>query len=1347
MELKGVNRDMPLEHIPEQSWIYARNIVIGKDYKSIKNEKGFVQDIDIDYDIIGIISCPSEYVVFSSNNTNLEIGVVRSGSYSKIIRTQHIPSSSSNPIFGVYRYDYNGNLIVVWSDNSDVPRILNLDNLPFSVDEDYELVNSEQVLLTKLYPDFKIPDIDLNSVDEGGSILSGVHYFTMQYEIEDNIYSDWITISQPVTITDSGKSEGFYQYDGCEAGTVTSKSITMSIANIDTRYNKYRIGVISKVNNQLSQKIIGTYEISNENLFTYSGNENEGELSLEEIFVNNQTYSKVGTMCTIRNSLVIGNLEEEEELKYQKYANNIEITYVADDFANLDDVGASYKDEMFIYNKRGFMPGEVYAFYVRFGLKNGKYSKAFHIPGREANTGDKNDTGVSVGTDIYTDAKKFHFENTAVTTGNQMGYWENSDEQYPNDDEFDGTEDYDGNAISGGRDLRGTNVKHHKFPTVNFMESNSLDYVKDASSSGATNNRKVKLETPETPSPYVSNEWERLLSFTNKTSNATDLLKVETYGTKQKYCKIIALEDGVDVNLDYYLGGTFWGLTSGSIEDPDGIEVTVEIGKYDDSTGTSSVIDTDTVVLQAEISDDSESVSLDKDDYIYINCYTDRVDGTIVDADGDFYGNVTITVDDEAGADATIKGRILGIKASNIAIPDYLKGEVEFAEILYAKRNLSNSLVAAQSEYFSTGSDNARIYPFDLMTAKPGLSIDYMTSEVRVSSQIMTHTTQTTVSAGDFVNQITKARYLPFDNTSTNPSNENYQDCIYIETDSNLSATLTLATFYSFKSNCYKGFQSQQLVSTGYRKRISIQDSVDMEYVYGGDTFCNLHGITRSAGSENNVTYYLYCCYSVSNIGLRHTTDDLESTYYPQYNVIDDTEGKGTTYDDTPDETDSLWTDIEDAGGYTNFQEWQQQWNYNSDYSSVNDLTYSEIFNYLVVDNNEFPYRVAKSTVQADESLSNGWRRFLPLEYRECSREKGEITNVIADGNDLLVSHEYALFVLPFNKNLELDNQTIALGNPTIFSPEQVEIMPDGSGYVGNSSKFVPKLTKVGIVFVDIERGKIFLYSNKKVDEISKYGLKEYFSNNLNGPYDDSFVNNTISVSWDDSNDRLVFCNKNYNDETVPAIDNSFYMSYYPIVKYWAGWHDYDCNYTFNNRDGLYFVNGDKVYYHSTDTSGQYGTYTGDNKESIIDIVFNDPKYIEKQLESILIRNLVISNGVYDYDKTLTKIIIYTYNKHSDLQTLTPYTFNSGNIRNTGGTWKYNNFRNVLNDSNYQLIDLDEIDPLVVETLPGAKVFSNWYDKQQMIDNFFVVRLIYDNEDDDEITITNVSIHKRDKNR
>lgn len=60
------------------------------------------------------------------------------------------------------------------------------------------------------------------------------------------------------------------------------------------------------------------------------------------------------------------------------------------------------------------------------------------------------------------DARKFHFRSYSGANG--MGFWQNEDEIYPDTEDWDIWDvTADGNGVATGMDIRGDNVRHHKF--------------------------------------------------------------------------------------------------------------------------------------------------------------------------------------------------------------------------------------------------------------------------------------------------------------------------------------------------------------------------------------------------------------------------------------------------------------------------------------------------------------------------------------------------------------------------------------------------------------------------------------------------------------------------------------------------------------------------------------------------------------------------------------------------------------------------------------------------------------------------------------------------------------------
>ena len=100
-------------------------------------------------------------------------------------------------------------------------------------------------------------------------------------------------------------------------------------------------------------------------IVTYTGKESSSNLLLEDITVGNDTYSTAKSITYFESKLYLGNLTSHEDFNYQPYAMDIKSEWVRD-FVDINSVKGSYKDELMVYNKRGFRPDEVYAFIYPF---------------------------------------------------------------------------------------------------------------------------------------------------------------------------------------------------------------------------------------------------------------------------------------------------------------------------------------------------------------------------------------------------------------------------------------------------------------------------------------------------------------------------------------------------------------------------------------------------------------------------------------------------------------------------------------------------------------------------------------------------------------------------------------------------------------------------------------------------------------------------------------------------------------------------------------------------------------------------------------------------------------------
>lgn len=148
---------------------------------------------------------------------------------------------------------------------------------------------------------------------------------------------------------------------------------------------------------------------------------------------------------------------------------------------------AGYRDPNNLFKRKGYRRGEVYAFYISFVLKDGSETYAYHIPGREKIETFEDDwtafetgAGSNLGAIAFAiktgeirsydpNAKVYQYFDTSymgsVPTVSNMGYWQNLNEFYPNNENFEIWDVASDGTSYKVSDLFNTNIRHHKMPS------------------------------------------------------------------------------------------------------------------------------------------------------------------------------------------------------------------------------------------------------------------------------------------------------------------------------------------------------------------------------------------------------------------------------------------------------------------------------------------------------------------------------------------------------------------------------------------------------------------------------------------------------------------------------------------------------------------------------------------------------------------------------------------------------------------------------------------------------------------------------------------------------------------
>jgi len=459
-----------------------------------------------------------------------EIGVWEKGVYKSLFSPNHavyphldLAFSTKHLIEGTFKLDSKGDLIVYFTDDLNPPRAFNVSmqerNLTFDpmgtpvLSNLYGMnpsdSNTNQIFLLNLFPhtgDAAQISQTIN-IHDGGSLRTAVYYLAIAYVGDDLAATNYMSVSNPVSIVEeSRKTTPTNQMDGGRAGNQTSKSIAWTIENLNTVDYKYiRPVVIRKMGEATDAFKLNDFQITATTVVVFSGTEGIGSASLEEVMIDTVSYDTAKTINQLDGVLYVGNTTGSKDIGYQKYANNIKLEstlYTLTEFdtfyATVDNLqtgwgttpvnmyggfirntenSPSYRNEELNSAFRGYMRGEVYAFYISFVLRDGSMSYAYHIPGRDILTNSAGDTESAALTQadlVAADTSETYaiamesFPDTAYYAqfwdfssagSGWMNYWKNLTEFYPNTPNYDVMD-----GITVRPSLRTENVRHHAFP-------------------------------------------------------------------------------------------------------------------------------------------------------------------------------------------------------------------------------------------------------------------------------------------------------------------------------------------------------------------------------------------------------------------------------------------------------------------------------------------------------------------------------------------------------------------------------------------------------------------------------------------------------------------------------------------------------------------------------------------------------------------------------------------------------------------------------------------------------------------------------------------------------------------
>lgn len=1126
-----INTDLDPTIVPANS--STLNVNINADILKgvVSNEQGFdiIPLTDDTRKIIGGCMLPDNSLCLFSqilNNSNYasEIGVLKENSYTVILRDNLTNNAllgfdTTNLIQAESKVNFNGDYVVYWVDGNNSDKWLNITNLQVDTTTDLMIADVSQLnLMLGFAP--SIGDLpDLNIIN-GGNLESGMYYVAITYGDKFQNFTKTSLISNPIPVTNSNAPFDT-QYIGSKAGDFSNKAINVTLytSDINSEYNFIKITVISKINQVLKAYEFGIFQIDfSSSIFncTIDTLVNKTEVSVDSVVINNADYKSSLTLTQLDDVLYKAHLRSRETIDLQPYVNNIKVNYVQKQ-VNLND--NSFRDPDMTFYSKGFMYDEVYALYASFIIDDGgEYeTKAYHIPGREVAPIDLGGTvnpleneiinnlstskyGPDYGytfnnsfleiTTLNNNAKVFHAvqTNDNPLASTNMGYWENENENYSNEDRWL-TLDSAGSLISSA--LKGSKVRHHKFPEAYNYSADTItpnltkSIHPDNTNYNIVNLLGIKLSNIVIPDELVGKIKKINLYYAKRDLNNRTILGQSLLVSLSQLHTQNA--DAMGTLNTVWNGGQFcaWNMLEGGHSTykwraglfPVGYERTIA-QDYNPLTPFSK----DGPWMYSD--EYSRSPDYWTKGYYKFKSF-DLMQQSIDISSGTYIKNLYRVKSQYkkkilgGQLDNQNSNRYLGFlfdpcNATNTTsiTPDYFGGIDKLVNndtVLFNHiRRVTNSAYVALNFPNQRNATSNSPYPF------AGVPYNYQgKTGIWLETDYYLYSWNKNAAYNGQGNDFS---YVSMYNNSSFQDNGNPQDCYVSPYISNLCV---------FKLNIFQSFDNQVLCLAD---SLSISDADTVE-IYSGDTFTSVNadidGIDLAAYSPQGSpipddpnarpqnqfrTIHCYISQSTSNPNYRYEGDNSWETFYPYSNV------------------DEIW-----AIPQSN-PEW---YGYNVDYSSVNDIKQPVIApNFNSQFQEYFPNRVIRSAKDNPELTNDNYLDYQAGDYKDFGKIKGKIRNITNQNNKLVIKTDNALYVTLGREVIATENAEANITSGDIFAVKPREIVSSDS-YGGGLGRFADVVTQYGYMYPDTTNGIVYNFNGESVDEISKAGRQIFFRNEL----------------------------------------------------------------------------------------------------------------------------------------------------------------------------------------------------------------------------------------------------------
>jgi len=1042
--IKGIIQNIRPQDQPENTYFYGKNGIQNDTIGAVQNEKG----TSIDYTVIpgthmGTIEADrGRAIVFS-----LDEGVSKIGYYdyntltwTKIVDDtdldQPMGFTLDHWITGEFQRNFKDEVIAVFTDKATFAKILNCDN------QEATTLSELRLFLQATTPTMT------TAVTSGGSLEKGAYFVLVKYLKNDGSETDVVAISRPAIVSSPN------------AGTTTDKAIAITLTDLDTSFDQVQLFFVNRINGDYKAYEGPKLQIASTVNYTYTGEELFPAYTLEELLIPSPVYATVGTIGQLNDALYLADLTKEPELNLQKYANLVKLRVKSELISIIP-----FTPEHVSGAKRSLMHQEVYAVYIRYHRTAGGWTKAFHVPGNDPIAADLLSASEVHEADLG--AKVFEVRDTnrsIVGTSCDTGIWQNTDELYPD------IEDFDSSAL-GGRNLRNEKVLHHRMPSIAFCKTN---YYPTEAEYGKSKLDILSLEVSNVSIPPEQ---------TGLIDGYEILIAKRTLGNSLVIGQGLVLleaqpQNYLGTNLNFISTGGNWHSTtvdspgnsgSGDFLNQKALRVT---GRQVNGNWAGS---SQTKIPGARLRFHSFDMLFNQP----------AVTPTYLSAQLKYRVNNL----NSEGSGYLEDGELLDDRVPVMAIIDY------------ATKGITPTVPTLQQR--TRVIEDPKYVPNNANTG------EYQNTQ---QETVFVGKLKWIGSTGDTTNND-----LPIDVSYSTVNLKNYQRPGQRFTHEETY----LANLMDIKPNLYQVFYSQRLISSG----TFIPLTTTVGQVYAGDIFISEYSFhtygwfnSENPAGENAPNPNTDGGYKI----VRRTITEAVSNIALRYEVAGNIYSKWWPHDPLvpqPSSPDGYLYDFDRSFD-------PNQFGYSRDLNTLNEFGNYEPFNPFLEDVINFPYRIHRGGKLPRQGKLRSWRNFLPLDYYEAQKNMGRIIRLVGKDDRLLIHHENALFQTQDKTKLESDVLSVTLGTGDIFQFEPQEVLSSKQGFAGTQHELAAVDSPFGYIFVDAKQGQIFLFKDglKLMNEGLNLFLKQYLKGfTEKNPY----TGNGITIGYDAEYRRVLVTVKN----------------------------------------------------------------------------------------------------------------------------------------------------------------------------------------------------------------------------